>query len=75
MSLSAGLDMMMLAPKDDEEVYKYINIVKELLKEGELHEARINDAVKRILAVKLAMRLVDVPAEIAAKHNYNSTVQ
>lgn len=40
MSLSAGLDMMMLAPKDDEEVYKYINIVKELLKEGELHEAR-----------------------------------
>jgi hypothetical protein len=40
MALSAGLDMMMLAPKDDKEVYKYITSVKELLQEGELHEAR-----------------------------------
>lgn len=40
MALSAGMDMMMLAPKDDKEVYKYVDIVKELLLEGELHEAR-----------------------------------
>lgn len=66
--------MMMLAPKDDKEVYKYIDSVKELLQEGELHEARINDAVKRILAVKLAMRLVEVPDAYASKYNYNSTV-
>jgi hypothetical protein len=31
MALSAGMDMMMLAAKDDKEVYKYITLVKELL--------------------------------------------
>ena len=33
MSLAAGMDMMMLSPKDDNEVYLYINSVKELLDE------------------------------------------
>jgi hypothetical protein len=37
MSLAGGMDMMMLSPNaDDKEVYKYINIVKELLEEGDL---------------------------------------
>lgn len=57
--------MMMLAPKNDNEVYLYINIVKDLLSEGDLHISRIDDAVKRILAVKLAMRLVLIPTAMA----------
>jgi hypothetical protein len=40
MALSAGLDMMMLAPKTDKEVKGYIDIVKELLKDGDLSESR-----------------------------------
>lgn len=36
--------------------------------------SRVNDAVKRILAVKLAMKLVEVPEGVAAKHGY-TTIQ
>lgn len=61
MSLNAGMDMVMLEPRDDEEVKKYFEIVNELIKSGELRLSRIDDAVKRILKVKLAMQLVSVP--------------
>ena len=65
MSLNAGMDMMMQYPKDDNEVYKYFDIVKQLLNSGDLDIQRINDAVKRILAVKLSMQLIEVPDMVA----------
>lgn len=58
MAMSAGIDMVMLAPFNPKGVDEYMNIMKDLLISGDLHESRLDDAVKRILAVKLAMRLV-----------------
>lgn len=55
MSLSAGMDMVMLAPFKEDEVYKFLDVAKELLEEGSLKMTRIDDAVKRILGVKLSM--------------------
>lgn len=51
----------MLAPNKPNAIDEYLSIAKELLTEGSLMESRINDAVKRILAVKLSMNLVKVP--------------
>lgn len=64
----------MQAPRDDNEINRYFQTMKGLLATGELREERINDAVRRILAVKFAMGLVDVPKAIAEKYNYNSEV-
>jgi beta-glucosidase len=75
MSLSAGMDMFMQSPHDDYEVYRYFGFVKELISEGLLRESRINDMVRRILAVKLAMQLVVVPDAIATKYNYKNPTQ
>ena len=55
MSLNAGMDMVMLEPRDDNEVKRYFEIVNELLDSGELRLSRMEDAVRRILCVKLAM--------------------
>lgn len=65
MTLNAGMDMMMQAPNNDNEVRKYFAFTKELLASGDLQIDRIDDAVKRILAVKLAMGLVDLPPSMA----------
>jgi beta-glucosidase len=62
-------------PRDDYEVYRYFGFVKELISEGLLRESRINDMVRRILAVKLAMQLVVVPDAIATKYNYKNPTQ
>lgn len=66
--------MIMQAPRDDNEINRYFQTMKGLLATGELREERINDAVRRILAVKFAMGLVDVPKAIAEKYNYNPEV-
>jgi beta-glucosidase-like glycosyl hydrolase len=55
MSLKAGMDMFMQHPKDDNEVNRYFEYTTKLLGSGELNICRLNDAVRRILAVKLAM--------------------
>ena len=72
MSFASGMDMVMLPPQEEDGVRNYFNIVKELLDDGDLKISRINDAVRRILAVKLTMHLIDVPDSLAAKYNYTS---
>ena len=57
-SVNAGMDMAM-QPKD----YRaFIDALTELAESGEVPMARIDDAVTRILRVKLAMGLIDAPA-------------
>jgi beta-glucosidase len=54
-SINAGMDMAM-EPTD----YKqFFNLLRELVKEGRVPMARIDDAVTRILRVKFAMGLMD----------------
>jgi beta-glucosidase-like glycosyl hydrolase len=55
MSLKAGMDMFMQNPIDDIEVNRYFEYTTKLLDSGELNISRLDDAVRRILAVKLAM--------------------
>lgn len=74
MTLNAGMDMMMQAPNNDNEVRKYFTYTKELLQSGDLQIDRLNDAVRRILAVKLAMGLVNVPTAMAEEFNYTDEV-
>jgi len=47
--------MIMQAPSSEAEVLTYINYAKDLLNEKTLDISRLNDMVRRILAVKLAM--------------------
>ncbi len=54
-SINAGMDMVMVTGKYRE----YIRNLKELVKEGVVPMARIDDAVTRILRVKFAMGLMD----------------
>lgn len=57
MAINAGIDMSMVP-------YEYERFVENLLalvKDGEVSEERINDAVRRILKVKLALNLFDTP--------------
>jgi beta-glucosidase len=54
-SINAGMDMVMVTDK-----YRmFIQFLKELVLEGRVPQARINDAVTRILRVKFAMGLMD----------------
>ncbi len=55
MSINAGMDMAMV-PSD----YRlYIQLLTELVEEGDVPLSRIDDAVRRILRVKAAMGLLD----------------
>jgi len=54
-SINAGMDMVMV-PTDYQRFY---SLLLELVKEGKVPLARIDDAVTRILRVKLAMGLMD----------------
>lgn len=54
-SINAGMDMVMVTDK-----YRmFIQFLKELVAEGRVSQARIDDAVTRILRVKFAMGLMD----------------
>lgn len=57
MAVNAGIDMSMV-PYEYE---RFVDNLLELVKEGEVKESRIDDAVKRILKVKLALNLFEVP--------------
>ncbi len=62
-AINAGIDMVML-PFD----YKaFIGNVTKAVKRGEIEEARIDDAVRRILRAKFAVGLFDGPAASDAK--------
>ena len=54
-SINAGMDMVMVPDK----WLEFINNLKALVAEGAVSQARIDDAVLRILRVKLAMGMLD----------------
>jgi beta-glucosidase len=54
-SINAGMDMVMVPEKYPE----FFNTLRELVTEGGVQQARIDDAVTRILRVKFAMGLMD----------------
>lgn len=53
-AVQAGVDM-------DMESYAYVNEIMDLVKEGKLDEALVDDAVRRILRVKYELGLMDDP--------------
>lgn len=57
LTFNNGMDMIMIS----DNVEGYQGLLKQLINENRIPVSRLDDAVKRILAVKLAMRLVDVP--------------
>ncbi len=62
-SINAGLDMIMV-PKDPSQPNNYvefITLLKALVGEGDVPQARIDDAVRRILRIKLMTRVFDQP--------------
>ena len=54
-SVNAGMDMFMVPRR----YVEFFNTLEELVKEGKVPMARINDAVTRILRVKFALGLMD----------------
>ncbi|WP_378178869.1 glycoside hydrolase family 3 N-terminal domain-containing protein [Aquimarina sp. SS2-1] len=56
MSVNAGIDMSMV-PHD----FEFSELLVELVKEGDVSEKRINDAVARILKVKMQLGLFEKP--------------
>ncbi len=63
-SINAGLDMIMIPNGNGQKnnYIEFINNLKVLVKEGKVSQARIDDAAKRILRVKLKMNLFDKTA-------------
>jgi beta-glucosidase len=62
-SINAGLDMIMIpnGPGQHNSYVDFITMLGELVKEGKVPQARIDDAVRRILRVKFQMGLFNNP--------------
>ncbi len=62
-SINAGLDMIMLpnGPGQQNNYVQFIENLKALVQEGRVPQARIDDAVQRILRVKFQMGLFEQP--------------
>jgi beta-glucosidase len=62
-SINAGLDMVMIpnGPGQGNNYVQFIENLKALVKEGQVSQARIDDAVQRILRVKIEMGLFEQP--------------
>jgi beta-glucosidase len=62
-SINAGLDMIMIpnGPGQHNSYVQFITLLGELVKEGRVPQARIDDAVRRILRVKFQMGLFNDP--------------
>ena len=62
-SINAGLDMVMIpyGPGKTNNYVNFIHDLKELVAEGKVSTARIDDAVRRILRVKFQMGLFEQP--------------
>jgi beta-glucosidase len=62
-SINAGMDMVMIphGPGVTNNFVEFINDLKELVAEGKVPQARIDDAARRILRVKFQMGLFDHP--------------
>ncbi len=65
-SIHAGLDMVMIpnGPGQANNYRDFIRLLKELVVEGRVPQSRIDDAVLRILRVKLRLRSNDAPSPI-----------
>ena len=68
-SINAGMDMVMV-PTDYEQ---FFNLLLELVKEGKVPMARIDDAVTRILRVKFAMGLMNKSGSPLADRRLHKT--
>ena len=68
-SINAGMDMGMVPSRYRE----YIRDLKELVSEGKVPMARIDDAVRRILRVKFAMGLMDPDRSPLADRSLHKT--
>lgn len=62
-SINAGLDMIMLPNGEGQKnnYRKFITLLTTLVQEGKVPQARIDDAVRRILTVKIEMGLFEHP--------------
>jgi beta-glucosidase len=62
-SINAGLDMIMIpnGPDKTNSYVEFIKDLKELVAEGKVSQARIDDAVSRILRIKFEMGLFENP--------------
>jgi beta-glucosidase len=62
-SINAGLDMVMIpnGPGQKNNYLEFIALLKELVNEGKVPQARVNDAVHRILRVKCSIGLFEHP--------------
>ncbi len=67
-SINAGLDMVMIpnGPGQPNSYVEFITLLKELVTEGKVSQARIDDAVRRILRVKYRMGLFAQPYGVPA---------
>lgn len=62
--INAGVDMVMVpgaVPDGNQSYQNFINLLIESIKEGSISEARINDAVARILKIKFEIGLFENP--------------
>ncbi|MAM64623.1 MAG: beta-glucosidase [Candidatus Marinimicrobia bacterium] len=62
--INAGVDMVMVpgaVPHGNQSYQNFINLLIESIKEGSVSEARINDAVARILKIKFEMGVFENP--------------
>ena len=68
-SINAGMDMVMVP----EDYQGFFNTLKGLVQEGKVPQARIDDAVTRILRVKFAMGMMDPKRSQMADRNLHKT--
>ena len=68
-SINAGMDMVMVPDKYPE----FFNTLKELTQAGTVRRERIDDAVTRILRVKVAMGMMEAKREQLADRGLSST--
>ncbi len=62
-SINAGMDMVMIpnGPGTPNNYVEFITLLKQLVQEGKVPQARIDDAARRILRVKMRMGLFERP--------------
>ncbi|MCU6712250.1 hypothetical protein M6D81_26465 [Paenibacillus sp. J5C_2022] len=66
LALAAGADIVLAHPREDREAVEMVDAVLEAVRSGELEEARIDESVRRILAVKEKYGLTPERAATAA---------